>query len=175
MLKKFNELYTPPFKHMEPYYRKKEEFINSITNFADIDDDKIRKIFDFIGSEGYNDEEDAFIDFKEKIKYYQQMPDPVRLYRVVGVKNKKMIKTDNIGQHFTPFEMDIDGDMLMSIGWEIWDDDAKPYIIEVDAPISEIDVLQTIIQNLSFPNEQEINLKNDGKGAKFIKAKKMED
>jgi hypothetical protein len=63
--------------------------------------------------------------------------------------------------------------MLLQIGSENWDDDTEPYIMEVSVPLSEIDIKQTIIQNLSFPNEHEINLKNKGKGAKLLKIYKM--
>jgi len=156
-----------------PYQQMKQNFINSIKSFKDIDDDKILEIFEFLGTQGYSDEDDAFDDFKEKIEFYKSMSDPFKLFRIIGVKNKKMIKTDNLGEHWTPHEWSLDGDMLMSIGYENWDDDVKPFVIEVMAPISEIDVLQTIVQNLNFPNEHEINLKNKGKGVKFIKSYKL--
>jgi hypothetical protein len=66
----------------------------------------------------------------------------------------------------------IDGSMLQSIGYENWDDSWIPYVMKVSVPLSLIDINQTIIQNLNFPNEHEVNLKNNGKGAKFISAKK---
>lgn len=158
-----------------PYQQRKENLIDSINSFKDIDDNKILEIFEFFGTEGYNDEEEAFEDFKEKIDFYKSMSDPVKLYRVIGVKNKKMIKTDNLGEHWTPYEWNLDGDMLMSIGYELWDDDTKPFVIEAMVPLSEIDVMQTIVQNLNFPNEHEINLKNKGNGAKMIKSYKLKD
>lgn len=34
------------FKNMKPYYQRKDNFINSIKSFNDIDDNKIREIFD---------------------------------------------------------------------------------------------------------------------------------
>lgn len=156
-----------------PYQQRKENLIDSIKSFNDIDNNKISEIFEFFGTEGYNDEEEAFEDFKEKVNFYKSMPDPVKLYRVVGVKNKKMIKTDNLGEHWTPYDWNLDGDMLMSIGYELWDDDTKPFVIEAMVPLSEIDVMQTIVQNLNFPNEYEINLKNKGNGAKMIKSYKL--
>jgi len=154
---------------------KKENFIESIKSFNDIDDDKIKEFIDYFGYEGFNDEEDAYDDLKEKVEFYQQMPNPVTLYRVIGVKNKKMIKTDDLGEHYTPYKWNINTDMLLSIGYENWDDETKPYIMEVSVPHHEINIIQTIIQNLSFPNEHEINLKNNGKGVKFIKAYKLKD
>lgn len=163
------------FKGMKPYHQRKDEFIDSIKSFNDIDDNKIREIFDFFGTEGYNDEEDAFEDFKDKINEWRNFPNPVKLYRVIGVKDKKLIKKDELGEHWTPYEWNLDGDMLMSIGYELWDDEAEPFVIEALVPLSEIDIIQTIIQNLSFPNEHEINLKNKGKNIKFVKSYKLDN
>ena len=81
-----NEDNYSSFKGMEPYHQRKQDFINSIKSFKDIDDNKIREIFDFLGTEGYNDEEDAFEDFKDKIQEWRNFSNPVKLYRVVGVK-----------------------------------------------------------------------------------------
>lgn len=161
------------YKGLEPYQKRKENFINSIKSFSDIDDDKIKEFISYFGYEGFNSEEEAYIDLKEKISFYKEMPNPIILYRAIGVKNKKMIKTDDIGEHYTPYKWNIDTDMLMSIGYENWDENTKPYVMEVLVPHSEIDIIQTIIQNLSFPNEHEITLKNKGKGAKFVKAYKL--
>jgi hypothetical protein len=161
------------FKGLKPYQDRKKEFMDSIKSFNDIDNDAIHEIIDYFGAEGYNEPEDAFDDFKEKIEYYKTLPNPVTLYRVVGVKNKKVINTTDLGEHYTPYEWNLDTDMLMSIGYLNWDSETKPYVIVVSVPLSEIDMWQTIIQNLSFPNEHEINLKNKGKGAKFIRSYKL--
>lgn len=161
------------FKGMKPYYQRKDEFINSIKSFNDIDDNKIREIFDYFGTEGYNDEEDAFDDFKDKVDNWKKFSNPQLLYRVIGVKDKKIIDINNLGEHWTQYKWNLDSDMLMSIGYENWDDDTKPYVIEALVPLSEIDIIQTIIQNLSFPNEHEINLKNKGKNIKFVKSYKL--
>jgi hypothetical protein len=167
-----NDTYSN-YKGMKPFQQRKQDFINSIKSFNDLADDKIRECLDYFGYEAFNDEEDAFEDLKEKIEFYQQMPNPVILYRVIGVKDKKMLKTDELGEHYTPYKWNINGDTLLSIGYENWDEETKPYVMEVSVPHTEIDIIQTIIQNLSFPNEHEINLKNKGNGAKFVKAYKL--
>jgi len=161
------------YKGMKPYQQRKEEFLKSIISFNDIDDDKIKEIFDYFGTEGYNDEEEAFDDFKDNINDYKNLSNPAKLYRVIGVKNKQAIRKDDLGEHWTPYDWNLDGDMLMSIGYENWDDETKPYVIEALVPHNEIDVIQTIIQMLSFPNEHEINLKNKGKNIKFVKSYKL--
>lgn len=168
-----NDTYSS-YKGRNPYHQRKKEFLKSIQSFNDIDDDKIKEIFYFFGTEGYNDEDEAFDDFKDKINDYKSLPNPVKLYRVVGVKDKELIRKDELGEHWTPYKWNLDGDMLLSIGYEIWDDETIPYVIEALVPHSEIDVIQTIIQNLAFPNEHEINLKNKGKNIKFLKSYKLE-
>lgn len=134
--------------------------------------ENIDEIIYFYGYEGFNSEEGAREYLIDQLEYYMKYPDPVTLYRVIGVKNKKAIRDKEPGEHFVDDKMLIDGDLLLSIGIENWENDVKPYIMEVQVPLKEIDVLQTLIQNLSFPNENEINLKNKGRGAKFIKATK---
>lgn len=162
------------FKGVKPYKERMIEFENSIKTFKDFDDEKIRKSLEFFGWEGFNSEEEAFKDLKDRIKFYKQMPNPSIMYRVVGVKDKKMIDIDNVGKHVTPYKWAINNEMLHMIGSEDWDDEIIPYIMELSVPLSEIDIIQTIIQNLSFPNEHEVNLKNNGRGVKFIKAYKLE-
>jgi len=161
---------------MSVYNKGKKDFIDSLTSFDVIDDDKIREIIEFIGTDGYNsDDEETFDDFKEKIEYYKKMPNPIRLYRVVGAVNIEDIDRDKPGEHYTPELSDIDGDMLLSIGFDVWDSDMKSFVVVVDAPHSEIDVLQTMVQNLSFPREYEINLKDKGSGAEIVDIYEMPD
>jgi len=81
---------------------------------------------------------------------------------------------DELGEHWTPYDWNLDGDMLFSIGYENWDDDVEPFVIEALVPLSEINIIQTIIQNLAFPNEHEINLKNKGKNIRVLKYYKLE-
>ena len=167
-----NDTYTS-FKGVKPYKERMLDFKNSIKTFHDLDDDKILKCIDFFGWEGFEDKEEAFKELKERVEFYKKLPNPSIMYRVVGVKDEKLIDIENIGEHVTPYKWAIDGDMLLMIGSENWDDDVVPYVMELSVPLSEIDIIQTIIQNLSFPNEHEINLKNKGNNTKFVKAYKL--
>jgi hypothetical protein len=172
LLKLFEDTYSE-FKGVKPYKERKQAFIDSIKSFQDITNETIPIIVDYFGYEGFNTPEDAIEDLTEKIDTYKKFSDPVTLYRIVGVKNKKMIRTSDMGEHFTPYEWNLDGDMLNSIGHENWDNDTIPYVIVASVPLSAINVWQTIIQNLAFPNEHEINLNNNGQGAKIIKSYKL--
>ena len=164
--KLYEDYYTT--LHMKPFKERMSDFFNSIKSFNDIDEEALIQIIDYCGYEGYDNEEDAIEDLTEKIEFYKSLPNPCTLYRVVGVENEELIRKDDLGEHYTPHKWAIDSDMLMMIGSENWSDDVKAFIIEVSVPLEEIDIKQTIIQNLSFPTEHEINLKNKGKNVKVI-------
>ena len=71
------------------------------------------------------------------------------------------------------YDWNLDGDLINSIDDDTWED--KPlFVIEAKVPLSEIDIKQTIIQNLSFPNEHEINVKDKGKNVEIIKIYELE-
>jgi hypothetical protein len=157
------------WKGVDKYNTRKENVLNSIQSLKDLTDDKLDDIIEFWGYEGFNDEVDAIEHMLNKFKEYRNFSDPVTLYRIVAVKDKKLINTGDLGEHFTPYKWLLDdGDFQMSIGSENWEDDWLTYGIEVTAPLDEINVHQTLSQNLSFPNEHEINLKNNGKNIKII-------
>ncbi len=166
LLKEFENIYSIR-KNQD---NRRKQLIDSLKSFKDITPEKIVEIIDFFDNGYFADKEEAIEDLEEKINFYKTLKDPTILYRVIAVKNKKLINTKDLGQHFTPYKWAIDDDMLGSIGTDNWESDWKIYVMEVSVPLSEIDVWKTIIQNITFPNEHEINLKNDGKGAKFIKA-----
>lgn len=166
IIKKLNE-------YMDKYNRMKDDFIKSLRTFDDLTDDKIRECIDYFGYEGYNDVDEAYEDLVEKVDEWKKLPDTIKLYRIIGVENEDDINLDELGEHWVLYKWMLDGDLLGSIGDDLWEDTYEPYVVEALVPKSEIDVKQTIIQNLSFPNENEINLKDKGKGAKVIKIYKL--
>lgn len=145
-----------------------------ISSFGDIDEEKIQEIVDKVGYAGYNSKEDATEVLIEKMKSWKEFSDPVRLYRILGVKNEKFIKKQELGEHWTPYKWHLN-DNLLTIVSDIWDEDVEAYVIEALVPHSEIDIPQTIIQNLNFPNEEEINVKNKGRNLKIDKIYKLDD
>jgi hypothetical protein len=162
------------WKGVEKYKIRKNKFINSIQSIKDLTNDKIPNIIEYLGYEGFNDEEDVIEYLTEKLEEYRNFSNPVTLYRIVAVENKKLINTGDLGEHFTPYKWLLDdGNFQMSIGSENWDDNWLHYGIEVLVPLNEINVIQTLLQNLSFPNEHEVNLKNDGKNIKIVQTFKI--
>jgi len=83
-----NDTYTS-FKGVKPYKERLLDFKNSIKTFHDLDNDNILKCIDFFGWEGFEDEEEAFKELKERVEFYKKLPNPSIMYIAVGVKNKK--------------------------------------------------------------------------------------
>ena len=130
-------------------------------------------------SQGFNDKQAAIDLFEYLLNLnfpagYKNIPDNPTLYRALCVKNIKQINIKELGDHWVS-DASMFGDelFLMGVGLEEECDD-EIYIIEASVPKKNIDVRQTIIQNLSFPNEAEITLKNTD-GIKIIKIHKHLD
>ena len=144
----------------QSYAEKRTAWFNSLGTINTIpNNEKTRAvILDYCGFEGYGDKNDALDDLKIKITEWRTFTDPVTLYRIVGVRNEQEIITDKPGLHWTPYHNQLN-DVANSIGMDMWENDLEPYLIKARVHLRDIDVAQTIIQNLSFPNECEITLK----------------
>lgn len=150
--------------------KKFTELLKSLVSFKQVNDDMIKKLInDLNQDELFYDEDEMFDRIKDVVEEYKKFPDPVILYRIVNAKSQEDINLDEVGEHWIADEHQIfDGDFLLSIGWENWPQEDKIFLIAAKVPHSNIDVLQTLVQNISFPNEREINLKNKGRGIKII-------
>jgi hypothetical protein len=47
-------------------------------------------------------------------------------------------------------------------------DVSKPYLLTIESPKNKIDFDETISNNLAYPHEEEITLKDKGRGTNFI-------
>jgi hypothetical protein len=146
----------------------KERF-NNLTSFEQIDNEMITDIIENLEySESYNfDDEEVFDDLSEKMEEWKKLPDPVTLYRVVVVSGDNEPDTRTPGEHWTQYKWNLDGDMLLSIGADEMDDE-QLFVLVASVPHSEINIQQTIIQNLMYPTEHEINVKDEGRNVRIM-------
>ena len=49
----------------------------------------------------------------------------------------------------------------------------EAFLITVESPKNKIDFIETLTNNILFPNEQEITLEDKGRGVEFIKVEKL--
>lgn len=114
----------------------------------------------------HKDEAEETLD--NLIQYIKDLPDPVKLYRIIMVDNKEDIDTEKLGSHYSTNKRD-----LISSHSYLTGSGEKYYLVTVKSPKKLIDVEETISNNILYPNEQEITLKNKGKGVEIVSISKI--
>lgn len=111
-------------------------------------------------------------DAKNELKYHlnrlKTLPKVVMGYRLLKVNDKNDINFNEIGSHFGENLTDLlkNHTYLTGIG-------EKYYLITVEIPKKEIDIQNTIENNILYPHEREITVKNKGKNVKIVKIEEI--
>lgn len=116
---------------------------------------------------GFNYEDSQF-ELSSLVKYVENLPNPVKLYRIVVIDDKNNINTTYPGSHYSTSQKDLVGSHSYLTGY-----DDKYFIMTVIANKELIDVNSTIHNNILYPNENEVTLKNRGKGVEILSIKKL--
>lgn len=109
---------------------------------------------------------------KEEVKYlnswFKSLPDELKLYRVILADNKEDIDLERPGSHYG-----MDRKQLIDSHYFATGVGNKTFLITVIANKKMIDKKQTLINRGLYPNENEITLKNKGKGVKIFSIKEL--
>ena len=116
---------------------------------------------------GYNYEEAQF-ELQSLVSYVENLPNPVKLYRIVIVDDKNNINTTYPGSHYSTSQKDLLDSHSFLTGY-----DDKYFLMVVRADKKLIDVNSTIHNNILYPNENEVTLKNKGKGVEILSIEKI--
>lgn len=111
---------------------------------------------------GY-DEESALEELDSLVYELQALKNPVKLYRIVQVYSKKDINLERPGSHYSKEKKSLIDNHCHTVGYG-----DKKFLITVLADKSLIDVEETLINNVLYPNENEVTLKNGGKGVEIV-------
>ena len=96
------------------------------------------------------------------------MQPEITLYRIVMVDDKKDIDYEHPGTHYSISKKDLIDNYSFTTGIG-----KNAYMMTVKASKKQIDIPESISNNILYPNEQEMTLKNQGKGVKIIKVTKI--
>ena len=117
---------------------------------------------------GY-DEDYAKEDLIELVNSLNKLPNPVTLYRVVHLDEGVGLNVDKLGSHYSYSKKTLINSHYTR-GWlSSMGSDGETILITVEVDKSKINVFDTISNNILYPNEKEITLKNKGYGLKIIK------
>ena len=117
------------------------------------------------------------MDFNQKeveneVEYYlkwaKNIPKTQKGYRILVVNDKKDINLDEIGSHFSKNRSELLSNHSFCTGCG-----EKYYLITAEIPKNEVDIEETIKNNILYPNEMEITVKNKGKNVKILKIQEI--
>jgi hypothetical protein len=114
------------------------------------------------------DHEDAQFELRSLVSYVENLPNPVKLYRIVVIDDKNNINTTYPGSHYSTSQKDLVHSHSYLTGYG-----DQYFIMTVMANKELIDVNSTIHNNILYPNENELTLKNRGKGVEILSIKKL--
>lgn len=115
-----------------------------------------------VNSMDYN-EQDAKDELDNMIDWLNSLPNELKLYRIVYVDSKDEIDLERPGAHYAMNKKEL----LSSHSWLDGYGDKK-FLITVIAKKSMIKKSTTLMVRVLYPNENEILLKNNGKGVKIV-------
>ena len=117
------------------------------------------------------------MDFSQKeaeneVEYYlkwaKNLPKTQKGYRILVVNDKKDINLDEIGSHFSSNRSELLSNHSFCTGCG-----EKYFLITAEIPKNEVDIEETIKNNILYPNEMEITVKNKGKNVKILKIQEI--
>jgi hypothetical protein len=113
-------------------------------------------------------EEDAQKELEYHLEKIKNLPAEFTLYRILNVDDKKNINQNQLGSHFSNKKRN-----LMSSHSFVDSGNENYFLVTVNAKKSMVDEMATLENNILYPNENEITLKNKGKDVEIISIKKV--
>jgi hypothetical protein len=113
------------------------------------------------------DEEWAEYDFAELLKWLEELPQTIILYRLIYVDEE--IDKEELGAHYSHIKKDLlhNHHSRGSI-YSNSEMGENALLLTVKIKKDQIDIFNTLHNNIMYPHEQEITLKNKGKGSELI-------
>jgi len=112
-------------------------------------------------------------DLNKLIRWVENLPNKITLYRIIFVDSEDQIIKDKPGSHYM-----MDKDHLMDthyIDIKNLPQGSECYLLTVEADKKMVNVFQTIATNIVYPSEKEITLYNKGEGINYIGHQKINE
>jgi hypothetical protein len=131
-------------------------------DIEDLTKEEIEAIEDLLLQTGSEFTLDSFIQALNDIK----KNDKIKLYRLVWIKDKKDIDVKRLGNHYVSSLDSFDDSWIKNL-YPFHHKDGEPdikddlWLVSILAPTKDIDYKATLVKNIKFPYEEEIQLKTD--------------
>lgn len=114
------------------------------------------------------DQKEVENELEYYLKWAKNLPKTQKGYRILVVNDKKDINLDEIGSHFSKNRTELLSNHSFCAGCG-----EKYFLITAEIPKKEVDIEETIKNNILYPNEMEITVKNKGKNVKILKIQEI--
>ena len=134
-------------------------------NYVRLTEDNTDNLLGYLYEMGF-DNDDALYELNNITDYYDNLPETLTLYRIVFVDTEEEVDTQYPGPHYV-----INYKNLLDSHYGSLRDSSygsEPFVIKVKVQKQLIDFYESIKNNILYPNEEEITLKNKGFGADII-------
>ena len=114
------------------------------------------------------DPEEAKDELERHIEWFKSLPNEMTLYRIIHADDESEIDLKQPVTHYSDNKRELINNHTHAAGYGEF-----KYLITVKAKKSLFDAQETISNNILYPNEMEISLRNKGKGVKIISVDKL--
>ena len=121
---------------------------------------------------GY-DEESAKDDLIDLVSYLNSLPKTLRLYRIICSDDMVNINKEYVGSHYSLNKNNLVKNHYGRGSLQGSCMGNKVFLVTVDVDKTNMDVLETLSNNILFPHEEEITLSNKGLGSKIINLEEL--
>lgn len=108
----------------------------------------------------------------EILDWLNGLPQETILYRLLYIGDDEKIDKEFLGDHYTPNKKELLYNHYNK-GSIYGGNEGHPVLVKVKINKEQIDIFNTIHNNINFPHEEEITLKNKGKNVKIIDVTKL--
>ncbi len=129
--------------------------------------EQLKKLKELLLTMGFSNE-DIKSELKGLKKHLESIPEEITLYRIINADNKSDINLKQPGSHYSNSKKDLLDSHTFDAGYG-----DKKFVITVKAKKNQIDLFSTLENNILYPNEQEITLKNKGKDVEIVSVKEI--
>jgi len=134
-----------------------------------IDKKKYEEFINYALQTGFDDEDSAKQQISHVVNKMNKLSDPVKLFRLIFLNEPSDFNKDEPGIHYVTNMRKLINDHYDQMLYDYSKfDESKPYILTITVPKNRIDFDYTIKNNLAYPHEEEITLKDNGKGSTII-------
>jgi hypothetical protein len=158
-------LLDPPLqtKNIDPEKLNENYLIKE--SFVKLTEDNIDNLLGCLYEMGF-DNDDANYELNNITDNYDKLPNTLTLYRIVFSDSEEEIDRQYPGSHYSMDKKNLIDNHYGSLRDSSYGE--KPFLIKVKVQKQLIDFYESIKNNILYPNEQEITLKNKGFGANII-------